>query len=49
MRSDVHTPEGKRTQLLDLYPSKPETVEACKRVCVKFDAVDVLPMLGVTA
>jgi hypothetical protein len=49
MRTYVLTPDGKVTQLLDVKPLRVDEVEACKRVCVKFDAADVLPMLGVTA
>jgi len=49
MRTYVLTPDGKVTQLLDGYTPAPEQVAACKRVCESHDAVDVLPMLGVTA
>ena len=49
MRSYVLTPDGKVTQVLDLKPVGPDEVEACKRMCARFDALDVLPMLGVTA
>jgi len=49
MRTYVLTPDGKVTQVLDLHPLGVDEVEACKRVCAKFDAADVLPMLGVTA
>jgi hypothetical protein len=49
MRTYVLTPDGKVTQLLDVHDLAPEQVDACKRVCAAHDAVDVLPVLGVTA
>ena len=49
MRTYVLTPDGKVTQLLDVYDIAPATVAACKRVCESHDAADVLPMLGVNA
>jgi hypothetical protein len=49
MRTYVLTPDGKVTQLLDNYMTDREQVEACARLCARFDALDVLPMLGVTA
>lgn len=48
MRTYVLTPDGKVTQLLDVTPLDDSQVEACKRVCARFDALDLLPMLGVT-
>jgi hypothetical protein len=49
MRTYVLTPDGKVTQVLDGYTPDAEQVAACERVCVAHDAVDVLPMLGVTS
>lgn len=43
----VYTPDGKMTALLADYEVGQETRQACVRVCVKNDAADVLPMLGV--
>lgn len=44
----VYTPDWKMTALLADYEVGQETTQACIRVCVENDAVDVLPMLGVT-
>lgn len=44
----VYTPDGKVTALLADYDVMEDTRQACIRVCVKNDAADVLPMLGVT-
>ena len=49
MRTYVLTPDGKVTQLLDNYATDVDQVAACVRMCARFDALDVLPMLGVTA
>jgi hypothetical protein len=49
MRTYVLTPDGKVTQLLDVYDVTADDVAACKRVCESHDAADLLPMLGVTA
>jgi len=49
MRTYVLTPDGKVTQLLDGYNTDAEQEAACVRMCARFDALDVLPMLGVSA
>lgn len=48
MRTYVLTPDGKVTQLLDGYKTDAEQEAACARMCARVDALDVLPMLGVT-
>lgn len=39
--------DGNPTVLRSAFDSTPDDIEAAIRTCIRFDAVDVLPMLGV--
>lgn len=45
---NLYAPDGTHVVVPSAYTSTPEQVAAAVRMCERYAAVDVLPMLGVT-